>query len=229
MIEKKSFKGDLEKRKNTYLLIGFVVTLALVYASFELFATNDLATNLGMQDEEAIFVMDEDVIATDPTPPPPPPPVQQQQEIILQLVEDNIKVNTDFDLLSSDFDLDEAIADYVPIEIVEEEVDNAPPLRFVEEMPEPIGGFEAMYAFLQQNLRYPEVARNNGISGQVFIEFVVERDGSISNVRVLVGVYPELDQEAVRVVRMMPKWKPGRQMGKPVRTFYQIPIRFTIN
>ncbi|MCL2290376.1 MAG: energy transducer TonB, partial [Bacteroidetes bacterium] len=73
MIEKKSFKGDLEKRKNTYLLIGFVVTLALVYASFELFATNDLATNLGMQDEEAIFVMDEDVIATDPTPPPPPP------------------------------------------------------------------------------------------------------------------------------------------------------------
>jgi len=228
MVDKKSLKGDLEKRRNTFLLIGFVVTLALVYACFELYAVSDVITNVGIADEEAIFVMDEDVVATDPTPPPPPPPVAQQQEVILQLVEDNIKVNTDFDF-SQDFNLDDVIEEYVPIDIVEEETEQAPPLRFVEEMPEPIGGFEAMYAFLQSNLKYPEVARNNGIQGQVFIEFVVEKDGSISNVKVLVGVYPELDQEAVRVVRMMPKWKPGKQMGKPVRTFYQIPIRFTIS
>jgi protein TonB len=102
-------------------------------------------------------------------------------------------------------------------------------MRFVEEMPEYVGGMDAMYAFLQSNLKYPEVARNNGIAGQVFIEFVVERDGSISDVRVLVGVYPELDQEAVRVVRSMPKWKPGKQMGKAVRCYFNIPIRFTIN
>ena len=228
MVDKKSLKGDLEKRRNTFLLIGFVVTLALVYACFELYAVSDVITNVGIADEEAIFVMDEDVVATDPTPPPPPPPVAQQQEVILQLVEDNIKVSTDFDF-SQDFNLDDVIEEYVPIDIVEEETEQAPPLRFVEEMPEPIGGFEAMYAFLQSNLKYPEVARNNGIQGQVFIEFVVEKDGSISNVKVLVGVYPELDQEAVRVVRMMPKWKPGKQMGKPVRTFYQIPIRFTIS
>jgi protein TonB len=228
MIEKKSFKGDLERRRSTFVLIGFVVTLGLVYASFELFATSDLATNMGIQDEEAIFVMDDDVIATDPTPPPPPPPVAQQQELILQLVDDNIKVNTDFDF-SQDFDLDAVIEDYVPIEIVEEEVDNTPPMRFVEEMPEPIGGMEALYAFLQSNLRYPEVARNNNIQGSVFVEFVVERDGSITDVRVLVGVYPELDQEAVRVVRMMPKWRPGKQMGKAVRVYFNIPIRFTIH
>jgi len=228
MVNKKSLKGDLEKRRNTFLLIGFVVTLALVYACFELYAVSDVVTNVGIADEEAIFVMDEDVMATDPTPPPPPPPVAQQQEVMLKLVEDNIKITTDFDF-SQDFDLDAVIEEYVPIEIVEEETEQAPPFRFVEEMPEPIGGFEAMYAFLQANLRYPEVARNNNIQGQVFIEFVVEKDGSISNVKVLVGVYPELDQEAVRVVRMMPKWRPGKQMGKPVRTFYQIPIRFTIN
>ncbi|MDR2972180.1 MAG: energy transducer TonB [Bacteroidales bacterium] len=228
MFEKKSYKGDLDRRKNTFLLIGFVVILGLVYVGFELFATGDLAKEISIQDDELIIVMDEDVIATDPTPPPPPPPVAQQTEIILQLVEDNIKVNTDFDF-SQDFDLDAAVEEYVPIPIVEEEVDNSPPLRFVEEMPEPAGGFDAMYAFLQSNLRYPEVARNNGISGQVFVEFVVEKDGSISGVKVLVGVYPELDQEAMRVVRMMPKWNPGKQMGKAVRCFYQIPIRFTIH
>jgi len=228
MLDKKTQKGDLEKRRNTFMFIGFVVVLGLVYAGFELYATSDMAKDVSIPDEEAIFVMDEDVIATDPTPPPPPPPVAQQQEVMLKIVEDNIKVNTDFDF-SQDFDLDMVIEDYVPIEIVEEEVDNTPPMRFVEEMPEPIGGFENMYAFLQSNLKYPEVARNNNISGQVFIEFVVERDGSISSVRVLAGVYPELDQEAVRVVKMLPKWKPGKQMGKAVRCFFQIPIRFTIN
>jgi len=228
MIEKKSPKGDLEKKKNTFLLIGFVVVLGLIYFGFELFATTDLAKDLGVPDDDLIVVMDEDVIATDPTPPPPPPPVQQQTEAIIKIVDDNIKVITDFDF-SQDFDLDMAIEEYVPIEIVEEEVDNTPPMRFVEEMPEPIGGLDAMYAFLQSNLKYPEVARNNGISGQVFIEFVVEKDGTIGNVKVLVGVYPELDQEAVRVVKLLPKWKPGKQMGKPVRCFYNIPIRFTIN
>jgi len=172
--------------------------------------------------------MDEDVIATDPTPPPPPPPVAQQAEVLIKIVEDNIKVNTDFDF-SQDFDLDMVIEEYVPIEIVEEEVDNTPPMRFVEEMPEYIGGSEAMYEFLRANLKYPEVARNNNISGQVFLEFVVERDGSISGVKVIVGVYPELDQEAMRVVKMMPRWKPGKQMGKAVRCFFNIPVRFTIN
>jgi protein TonB len=227
MIEKKSQKGDLDKRKNTFLLIGMVVVLGLVYAGFELFATNDLSKDLGIADEELIMIMDEDVIATDPTPPPPPPPVAQQAEVMLKIVEDNIKVNTDFDF-SQDFDLDMAVEEYVPIDIVEEEVETAPPVRFAEEMPEPVGGFDNMYEFLRSNLKYPEVARNNGISGSVFLEFVVEKDGSISGVKVLAGVYPELDQEAIRVVKMLPKWKPGKQMGKPVRCFFQIPVKFTM-
>jgi len=229
MIEKKSIKGDLDNRKNTFLLIGFVLVLALVYVGFELYATEDKVKDLGIVDDDLIIVMDDDILATDAPPPPPPPaPVAQQQEVILQLVQNTININTDFDF-SQDFQIDEAIEEYIPIDIVEEVVDNTPPLRFVEEMPEPIGGMESMYAFLTSNLKYPEVARNNGIQGQVFLEFVVEKDGSIGNVRVVAGVYPELDQEAIRVVKMLPKWKPGKQMGKPVRCFYQIPIRFTIN
>jgi TonB family protein len=112
---------------------------------------------------------------------------------------------------------------------VSKEDADTPPLRIVEVMPEPIGGFDAMYEFLRSNLKFPDVARKEGIAGQVFLEFVIEKDGSVSNVKVLSGVHPDLDAESVRVIKMMPKWKPGMQKGKPVRTFFQIPVRFTIN
>jgi TonB family protein len=103
------------------------------------------------------------------------------------------------------------------------------PLRFVEELPEFVGGMDSLYSFLHKTLRYPANAKEKGISGQVFVEFVVEKDGSVSNVKVLKGADPELDAEAIRVVKMMPKWKPGKHEGKPVRCFYNLPIRFTIN
>jgi len=102
-------------------------------------------------------------------------------------------------------------------------------LRFVEVMPEPLEGFDAMYKFLQNHLKYPQEARDKGVSGQVFIEFVVEKDGSIGGVRSLVEVNPHLEAEAMRVVKLLPKWKPGMQNGKPVRCFYQIPVRFKID
>jgi protein TonB len=86
-----------------------------------------------------------------------------------------------------------------------------------------------MYAFLESNLIYPEKLRMSGIQGTVLIQFVIETDGSISNVTVLAGVHPDLDKEALRVVKMMPKWKPGKQMGKPVRSYFNIPIRFILN
>ncbi|MBO2524127.1 MAG: energy transducer TonB [Bacteroidales bacterium] len=227
MIEKKSDKGNLEKRKTSFLLIGFAVVLALTYVSFELFASRDKGTVMALDDDEFIEVMDEDVIATDQTPPPPPPPVAQQQEVVLNIVEDNIKVNTDFDF-SQDFDENLEIEEYVPIEIVEEEAEEAPVVRFAEKMPEFPGGTEAMYSFLQKELTYPEVARNNGIQGTVLLEFVVERDGSVSNVKPVVSLFPECDAEAIRVVKKMPKWKPGEQLGKPVRCYFNIPIRFTL-
>lgn len=227
MIEKKSDKGNLEKRKLSFLLIGFAAVLALTYVSFELFASRDKGTVMAIDDDEFIEVMDEDVIATDQTPPPPPPPVAQQQEVVLNIVDNNIKVNTDFDF-SQDFDEDAEVEKYVPIDIVEEEAEDAPPVRFAEEMPEYVGGMEAMYAFLKNELQYPEAARNNGIQGTVLLEFVVERDGSVSNVKPLVSLFPECDAEAIRVVKKMPKWKPGKQMGKPVRCYFNLPIRFTL-
>ena len=152
----------------------------------------------------------------------------QQQEIVINIVDDNIKVNTDFDLFNTEFDENDEIEEYVPIETITEEVEEAPPVRFAEKMPEYVGGMEAMYSFLKNELQYPEVARNNNIQGTVLLEFVIERDGSVSNVKPLVSLYPECDAEAIRVVKKMPKWKPGEQMGKPVRCYFNLPIRFTL-
>lgn len=228
MIEKKSAKGDLERRKKTFTLIGLVVAPGLVYAGFELFATQDKKDYALPEYEEEIIVED-DVIATDQTPPPPPPPPPAvQQEVVLNIVEDNIKIETNFDF-TAEFDENESLEDYTPIEIIEEVVEEAPIVRIAEKMPEFVGGSDALYEYLRNNIVYPEIARNNGIQGTVVLEFVVEKNGSITNAKAIVPLYPDCDQEAIRVVLKMPKWKPGEQMGKPVRVYFNLPIRFTLN
>jgi len=226
MITKKTDRGNLENKRTLFLLVGFVVVLGLVYAGFELFASEDKAPAFTISDDDFIEVKDEDVIATDQTPPPPPEPQQQQQAVVLNIVEDNIKVSTDFDFGQDVFE-DDAIEEVDDVvEVVEEETDATPPVYFTEEMPEFPGGMEALNSFLSREIQYPEVARNNGITGTVLIEFVVERDGRVSNAKVKVPLYPDCDKEAVRGIMAMPKWKPGKNMGKPVRCFYQVPVTF---
>ena len=100
------------------------------------------------------------------------------------------------------------------------------PMMFVEEMPEFPGGIDSLQAFLVREIQYPQVAKDNGITGTVLIEFVVEKDGSVTNAKVKVPLFPECDKEACRAVMSMPKWKPGKNMGKPVRCYYQVPITF---
>ena len=227
MIEKKSSKGNLDKRKSTFLLIGFIVILGLVYAGFELYASGNLKV-LGMMDIDPIYIPEENIVRTDPTPPPPQS--KQPAEVILQIIKNNPAFNIDIsNFFLQDIDQNDRIPDYEFIPLPDEGESDFTPVPFAEVMPEPIDGFDAMYAFLKANLQYPEHLRTNAIQGQVFLEFVVEKDGSITNVTVKAGVHPALDQEAMRVVKMMPKWKPGKQMGKPVRCYYLIPVRFNIN
>ena len=226
MITKKTDRGNLENKRTLFLLLGFVVVLGLVYAGFELFANEDKAPTFTIGDDDFIEVKDEDVIATDQTPPPPPEQPQQQQAVVLNIVENNIKVSTDFDFGQDVFE-DDVVDDIVDeVTVVEEEADVTPPVYFTEEMPEYPGGMEALNSFLSKEIQYPEVARNNGITGTVLVEFVVERDGRVSNAKVKVPLYPDCDKEAVRGIMAMPKWKPGKNMGKPVRCFYQVPVTF---
>ena len=100
--------------------------------------------------------------------------------------------------------------------------------RFAEEMPEFPGGPDAMDAYVKRSVQYPEVARSNGIHGTVLVEFVVETDGSLSHPVIKVPLFPECDQEAVRVVMSMPKWSPARMQGKPIRCYYVVPVKFVL-
>ena len=230
MIEKKTDKGNLENKRAIFILVGFVIVLGLVYASFELFATEDKAATMVSAEDDFVQVKDEDVMATDQTPPPAQEPAVQQQAVVLNIVENNIKVNTNIDF-SQDFKEDEAVSatvDYAPVEIVEEEQDVAPPVHFTEEMPEFPGGMDAVNAFLAKEIKYPELARTNNIQGTVLIEFVVEKDGRVSNPKVLVPLFPDCDKEAMRGILAMPKWKPGKNMGKPVRCYFDVPVKFQL-
>lgn len=99
----------------------------------------------------------------------------------------------------------------------------------VENMPEFPGGQEAMFKFLAKNIIYPKEAKEKGIEGKVYVNFTIEADGSIGDIKVIRGVHPLLDNEAVRVVKSFPKWKPGTQRGKPVRVSYNLPITFRMS
>ncbi len=111
-----------------------------------------------------------------------------------------------------------------PLNVIEEEV-----FVVVEEEPEFPGGMEALYRYLASNINYPQAAKNERIQGKVYVSFVIEKDGSVSNIKVLRDIGGGCGEEAVRVVKQMPKWKPGRQRGKRVRTQYNLPINFNLN
>ena len=109
----------------------------------------------------------------------------------------------------------------------DEEVDHI--WQIVEETPTPMGGLSAFYKYLSKNLQYPAQARRMGIEGRVFMVFVVEKDGSLTDIQVLKGIGAGCDEESVRVLKDAPKWKPGKQRGNPVRVRFTFPIVFKLN
>ena len=150
-------------------------------------------------------------------------PASAPKEEILRIVEDGLCVSTDV----PDFGEIDVTDDYEGF-IETDDYYEKPPMLFVEEMPEFPGGMDSLYAFLAREIQYPPIAKNNGITGTVLVEFVVEDDGRVTNAKVKVPLFPECDKEAVRAVMSMPKWKPGKNMGKPVRCYYQVPVTFRL-
>lgn len=222
---KKSEKASLENNKVIYVLMGFVFVLSLCYVALEW--TEREVTKYDVADSEFLFEEEVEIQQTSQETPPPPPPPQVQEVEVLNVVEDDkevesIEVNTE-----DDKETEVVIA--APIETKEEVEEEEVVFVVVETMPEFPGGQQALFKYLSENVKYPVIAQENGIQGRVICQFVVNKDGSIVDVEVVrSGGDPSLDKEAVRVIKSMPNWKPGKQRGKAVRVKYTVPVNFKL-
>ena len=225
---KKSEKANLENKKLLFVEIGLIISLLITYIAFE---WTSKETNLAVLEDNTEILVEEEIISTNMETPPPPPaapkmPVLSDQ---IDIVDDEIELEDDmFMNLEDDASLGVEIMDYVEVEeeVVEEE---AIPFQLVEEKPSFQGGDANQFSkWVNSRLVYPEIAKENGVSGRVTLQFTVEKDGSVTKVRVLRGVDPSLDKEAVRVVSMSPKWKPGKQRDRAVPVTYTFPVIFQL-
>ena len=222
---KKSEKASLEKDKLVYVLMGLVFVLSLVYVALEW--TEREVTKYEVTDTEFLFEEEVDIQqTTQETPPPPPPPAVQEVEV-LNVVEDNVE--TESIEVNTEDDKAEEVVIAAPVEAPQEEEEEEVVFVVVESMPEFPGGQQALFKYLSENVKYPVIAQENGIQGRVICQFVVNKDGSIVDVEVVrSGGDASLDKEAVRVIKSMPKWKPGKQRGKAVRVKYTVPVNFKL-
>ena len=221
---KKSENASLEKDKLVYVLMGLVFVLSLVYVALEW--TEREVTKYEVTDTEFLFEEEVEIQQTSQeTPPPPPPPAVQEVEV-LNVVEDNVETES-IEVNTEETEQEVVIA--APVEAPVEEEEEEVVFVIVESMPEFPGGQQALFKYLSENVKYPVIAQENGIQGRVICQFVVNKDGSIVDVEVVrSGGDPSLDKEAVRVIKSMPKWKPGKQRGKPVRVKYTVPVNFKL-
>ena len=225
---KKSPKADLEGKKTTNLLIGAILTLAILFIGFE-WSERDkkVTTDTGIAEVE----FEEEIIPITEQEQPqqaPPPPEAPKAEEVIEIMDNDSKVE-ESTIQASDDTQAAVEVKYTPVEVEEEEVDEQQIFTIVEENPEFPGGMAECYKWIGKNLQYPTISAENGVQGRVTVNFVVNTDGSIVDIKVLRGVDPYLDKEAIRVVSKMPKWKPGKQRGKAVRCSFNLPVRFKLN
>jgi periplasmic protein TonB len=228
MEPKKSDRVNLEKKKGLFLQIGLATVLALLLIAFE-WTTREVGT--GSLGELAEVIVEEEIIPIthqeEVQPPPPPPPPQVTET--LEIVEDDVEIDVDIFIDDVEARKDTRIEFSQMVIEEEEEAVEAEIFFIVEDMPDfQGGGQDAFRRYIAENLRYPQIAAENGIQGRVFVQFVVNEDGTVSDARVVRGVDPSLDREAVRVVMSSPRWTPGRQRGQAVRVAFTFPINFVL-
>ena len=223
MVDKKSPEADVTRKSSLYLSIGLVVSLLVVNTAFEWrFYDDGALADLGQVTDDF-----EEMLDIPPTEQPPPPPPKIQQPEIIEVpdeeeIEDEIEVNLDVEITE-----ESAIEQIVFEEPVEEEVADEV-FTIVEQQPVYPGGMGAFYQFVQKKLKYPSQARRMGIEGKVFVQFVVDKKGNITQVVAVKGIGAGCDEEAVRVIKSSPKWKAGKQRGKAVKVRMILPITFKL-
>ncbi|MBR3895702.1 MAG: energy transducer TonB [Bacteroidaceae bacterium] len=224
---KKAPVADLEGKKTTGLLMGFIFILAIMFVAFEwtrhdVIDTGEIieAPMLNFEEEIIPITMQEKLVA--------PVPVEAKAITeTIEIVEDDAEIEET--MIMSDEDMGEVVEiQNIENVVVEEPEKEEEIFQVVENMPEFPGGTAELMKYLQKNIKYPAISQENGVQGRVIVQFVVNRDGSIVEPTVIRSVDPYLDKEALRVVSTMPKWKPGEQRGKPVRVKFTLPVQFRL-
>ena len=221
---KKNPKVDLSKKTGLFLNIGFVVSLLLVNVAFE-WKSYDKSDYMDLGQINDDFEEMTEVPLTQ-QPPPPPPKIKQPEIIEVpdeEEIEEEIEVDLDVDI-TDETEIEEIVFEE-PVE--EEETDEI--FQIVENPATFRGGIGAFYQYVQKNMKYPSQAQRMGLEGKVFVEFVVGKDGKITDVRVLRGIGAGCDEEAIKVLKNSPAWTAGRQRGRPVRQRMVLPITFKLN
>lgn len=231
---KKSQKADLEGKKSTSLLIGYVLTLAVMFVAFEWTQRDKKIVEV-----EPVFqvAFEEDMI-----------PITQQQEIVApppaaapKVAEILNVVDNETELVEEEVETSEEVNQAIvtnpgtgvtapvgPVGPVAEIVEDNQIYDVVEENPMFPGGMEACLKWLSDNIKYPTICVEQGIQGRVYAQFVVEKDGTVTDIQVVRSPDPYLSAEAERVLKKMPRWSPGKQRGKPVRVKFSLPVMFRL-
>lgn len=223
METKKNPKLDYRRKSGLFFNIGLVVSLLMAITAFE-WKFPDMAAGIVITEPDCEMESLLDPIATRVTPPPP-----KVVPVILNEVPDDIEVAIED--ITITFDQPE-IGEIEPVvfsipEPVQEPTEE--PINYAEVMPSFDGGLAAFYKFVSDNLKYPAQARRIAIEGKVFASFVVDKDGNLSQLAIARGIGAGCDEEVLRILAMSPKWKPGRQGGRPVKVRMMLPIYFKLN
>ena len=237
MESKKTSKADLNEKRGTFFVLGIILALSLLFVSleytskeFDSFLEDEYLDDLA-QDFELLPSMDEEEELETSSP-------QERTTVLTENIKVTEEVPSEIDNTS------------IPTPLIEQEVtedmtneketdEQTPPnvaeqaeepiqFRIVEQYPEFPGGMTEYMKWLTRNLRYPDIARSQKIQGKVVVQFIVNQDGTIADAKVVKSVNPHLDREAMRVIRMMPSWKPGIQDNKPCKTMVAVPIVFKL-
>ena len=221
---------DLDKKRGMFFNIGLAISLALIVAAFQ-WSSRVAQVSLPAELVEDGDVFDMVPLATRIESTPKPPKTQQAlpkspTPIFVEAANDELIEKMQQEAQSM-------IDDFESLPMPEGDRDEEPEEVFfpgsLQQNPEPIGGLEAFYAFISKHLKYPRLAKQMDVSGKVFVQFVIDKDGSLTDVEVIKGIGAGCDEEAQRVIAEAPKWMPGKQRGRPVKVRMVVPIVFKLS
>ncbi len=224
---KKTLRANLENKKDIFFLVGLVVALGAILVAFEWNTMPKETESLGIlksADVEDVFIPIVREPKVEPPPPPPPPKVIE----VLNIVTNDVVIDEEIRIDDSGAD-ETTLIDVNPVFKPDEEEDLPQEIFYIVEEPAEFpGGEEALFRYISNSVNYPVIAQENGIQGKVFVKFVVDEQGVVSNAEILRGVDVSLDKEALRVINSLPNFKPGKQRGRPVKVYFNAVIKFKL-